>query len=52
MKNHDFIHAYLMVNGDRLTADSFVWKEGMPGWKQVKNVPEIYKYIILKNARK
>lgn len=41
-----------LVNGDKLTADSFVWKEGMPGWKQVKNVPEIYKYVILKNARK
>lgn len=42
----------ILVDGDKLTADSFVWKEGIPGWKQVKNVPEIYKYVILKNARK
>lgn len=41
-----------LVEADSLTADSFIWREGMPGWKQAKNVPEVYKYIILKSARK
>lgn len=41
-----------LIYADKINADSFVWKEGMPGWKQVKNVPEVYKYVILRNAQK
>lgn len=43
--NEDEISSLIVTKN--LTEDTFVWKSGMSGWKLAKNIPEIYKYIVL-----
>lgn len=35
-----------MLLNKELNKDSLVWSYGMPGWKSIKNVPEVLKIII------
>ncbi len=37
----------ILAKNGRLSENDFVWKEGMTGWRLAKEIPEIYKYIIL-----
>lgn len=36
-----------LVENNFLTKDTFLWKPGMSGWKLAKDIPEVFKYIIL-----
>lgn len=40
-----------LINSGQITDETFVWKEGTNGWKQAKDVPEVYKYILLKPGK-
>lgn len=36
-----------LAKAKTLTADTFVWKPGMTGWTQAKNVAEVNKHLLL-----
>lgn len=36
-----------LVENNSLTKDTFLWKPGMSGWKLAKDIPEVFKHIIL-----
>ncbi len=36
-----------LAKAKSLTSESMVWKPGMSGWMQAKNVPEVQKIILL-----
>lgn len=36
-----------LAKAKTLTADTMVWRPGMRGWMQAKNVPEVNKVIVL-----
>lgn len=35
-----------------VTAESLIWHRGLAAWKQVKDVPEAHKWILLSNVAK
>lgn len=37
----------IMIKNEYITEDTFLWKPGMPEWKLAKDIPEIFKNIIL-----
>lgn len=37
-----------LITRGLVTGDTLLWRPGMSGWAQAKNVPEAYKYILLK----
>ncbi|MCI5978405.1 MAG: DUF4339 domain-containing protein [Bacteroidales bacterium] len=41
-----------LVQSSKINADTFVWREGMPGWEHATDVPEVYKYILLNSPAK
>lgn len=36
-----------LIQQKKITVETFFWKQGLNGWMQAKNVPEIYKHILL-----
>lgn len=38
----------LMIGRDLIGCDTLMWRAGMTGWKVAKDIPEIYKLILLK----
>ncbi len=36
-----------LIKAKTITQDTLIWRMGMPGWTQAKDVPEVYKLIIL-----
>ena len=36
-----------LAKAKSLTSETMVWKPGMSGWMQAKNVPEVQKIILL-----
>ena len=41
-----------LIEQGTVTAESLVWHRGLTAWKQVKDVPETYKLILLSNKAK
>lgn len=41
-----------LVERGSITAESLIWHRGLTAWKQVKDVPEAHKWILLSNTVK
>lgn len=38
-----------MVNGSLINTETLIWKQGMQTWNKASDVPEINKYLLMKN---
>jgi len=41
-----------LIERGAVTADSLIWHRGLTAWKQIKDVPEAHKWILLSNPTK
>ena len=41
-----------LIKQDLVTAESLIWHRGLAAWKQVKDVPEAHKWILLSGKAK